>query len=52
MPRDIIVMKDVACLRKASGSWLASFDPVMSEWGNPIVVIRNNRYSNIAELTH
>ena len=22
-------------LRKASGSWQASFDPRMSEWGNP-----------------
>lgn len=22
-------------LRKVSGSWLVSFDPVMSEWGNP-----------------
>ena len=22
-------------LRKASGSWQASFDPGMSEWGNP-----------------
>ena len=23
-------------LRKASGSWQASFDPAMSEWGNPM----------------
>ena len=22
-------------LRKASGSWQTSFDPEMSEWGNP-----------------
>ncbi len=22
-------------LRKASGSWLISFDPEVSEWGNP-----------------
>jgi hypothetical protein len=22
-------------LRKASGSWQTSFDPAMSEWGNP-----------------
>ncbi len=27
--------KDVAGLRKASGSCQASFDPGMSEWGNP-----------------
>jgi len=24
-----------ASLRKAWGSWQRSFDPVMSEWGNP-----------------
>ena len=36
MPRDIKAMKDVACLRKASGRWLATFDPEMSEWGNPV----------------
>jgi len=23
-------------LRKASGSWQTSFDPKMSEWGNPL----------------
>jgi hypothetical protein len=23
-------------LRKASGSWQTSFDPEISEWGNPI----------------
>ena len=23
-------------LRKASGSWRTSFDPEMSEWGNPL----------------
>ncbi len=31
MPRDIEAMKDVACLRKASGRWLATFDPEVSE---------------------
>ena len=24
-------------LRKASGSWQTSFDPEMSEWGNPLL---------------
>ncbi len=23
-------------LRKAAGSWQTSFDPLMSEWGNPL----------------
>ena len=27
-------------LRKASGSWQISFDPEISEWGNPAPVIR------------
>ena len=35
------VMKDVAWRRYASGRYLATFDPEMSEWGNPISVIRN-----------
>ncbi len=26
-------------LRKASGSWQTSFDPEISEWGNPIYFI-------------
>jgi hypothetical protein len=25
-------------LRKASGSWQTSFDPGMSEWGNPLLL--------------
>ena len=25
-------------LRKASGSWQISFDPKISEWGNPILI--------------
>ena len=25
-------------LRKAAGSWQTSFDPQMSEWGNPLPV--------------
>ena len=42
-------MKDVACLRKASGRWLATFDPGMSEWGN--LVRRKARSSaNVAEV--
>ena|GEM_PF-6241094 len=28
--------KDVARLRKASGRCLATFDPEVSEWGNPL----------------
>ena len=44
MPWDIKATKDVACLRKASGRWLATFDPEMSEWGN--LVYRNINRSN------
>ena len=29
-------MKDVARLRKVSGRCLATFDPEISEWGNPV----------------
>ncbi|OGY66919.1 MAG: hypothetical protein A3I89_00795 [Candidatus Harrisonbacteria bacterium RIFCSPLOWO2_02_FULL_41_11] len=35
MPWHQMAMKDVAWLRKASGRCLATFDPEMSEWGNP-----------------
>jgi hypothetical protein len=35
MPRLEEAKKDVARLRKASGRCLATFDPEMSEWGNP-----------------
>jgi len=31
------VMKDAAWRRYASGRCLATFDPEMSEWGNPSV---------------
>ena len=34
-------------LRKASGSWQISFDPEMSEWGNPARVMSSHRYLNI-----
>jgi hypothetical protein len=34
-------MKDVACLRYASGSRQAGFDPGISEWGNPAGVIQS-----------
>ena len=34
-------MKDVAWRRYASGKCLATFDPKISEWGNPISVTRN-----------
>ena len=32
------VMKDVAWRRYASGRCLATFDPKMSEWGNPSAI--------------
>ena len=35
MPRLEIAMKDVAWRRYASGRCLATFDPEISEWGNP-----------------
>lgn len=35
MPRLEETKKDVARLRKASGRCLATFDPEISEWGNP-----------------
>jgi len=35
MPRHEKTMKDVAWLRKASGTRQAGCDPKMSEWGNP-----------------
>ena len=35
MPRLEIAMKDVAWRRYAPGRCLATFDPEMSEWGNP-----------------
>ena len=42
-------MKDVAILRKVSGSCYASFDPGMSEWGNPSkVILRNLMVSKVA----
>jgi len=33
-------------LRKVSGSWQTSFDPGMSEWGNPIRVMSYYLYLN------
>ena len=36
MPRLKEAMKDVAGLRYASGRCLATFDPKISEWGNPV----------------
>ena len=36
MPRLEIAMKDVAWRRYAPGRCLATFDPEMSEWGNPM----------------
>jgi len=37
MPWLEIAMKDVAWRRYASGRCLATFDPEISEWGNPAV---------------
>jgi len=31
-------------LRKASGSWQMSFDPKMSEWGNPPLGVSLTEY--------
>ncbi len=36
MPWEIEAMKDVGWLRKASGRCLPTFDPGISEWGNPM----------------
>ena len=33
-------------LRKASGSWQTSFDPRMSEWGNPAGVMSSDSRLN------
>lgn len=33
-------------LRKFSGSWQMSFDPEVSEWGNPLRVMSLRRYLN------
>ena len=30
-------MKDVVACEMLSGSWQTSFDPEMSEWGNPLL---------------
>ena len=35
MPWRLQAMKDVAACEKLRGSWQTSFDPEMSEWGNP-----------------
>jgi len=35
-------MKDVIWLRKDSGRCQITFDPDMSEWGNPPVIGRNS----------
>ena len=34
-------------LRKASGSWQTSFDPGMSEWGNPAWVTKSSMSDDI-----
>ena len=40
-----------ASLRKAPGSWQRSFDPGMSEWGNPPVRVPLAEYIGQAERT-
>jgi len=35
MPRLTTAMKDAINRRNASGRWLLTFDPEISEWGNP-----------------
>ena len=44
-------MKDAAWQRYASGRCLATFDPEISEWGNPISVIRDYRPLKWSERT-
>ena len=43
-------------LRKASGSWQISFDPEVSEWGNPPLGVSHTQYigmrSEPGELKH
>ena len=43
-------------LRKVSGSWQISFDPEMSEWGNPPARVSHTEYigmrSEPSELKH
>ena len=43
-------------LRKASGSWQISFDPEISEWGNPPVKVSHTEYIGMrgepGELKH
>ena len=43
-------------LRKASGSWQISFDPEVSEWGNPPLGVSYTEYIGIGgepgELKH
>ena len=38
-------------LRKASGSWQTSFDPKMSEWGNPPARVPAPEYIGCKERT-
>jgi hypothetical protein len=38
-------------LRKASGSWQISFDPEMSEWGNPPARVTCSEYIGAAWRT-
>ena len=43
-------------LRKASGSWQISFDPEISEWGNPPLGVSHTEYIGMrgepGELKH
>ncbi len=43
MPWLTKAMKDVEWLRKASGRCQSTFDPEISEWGNPPTLSRNQR---------
>ena len=38
-------------LRKASGSWQLSFDPEMSEWGNPPARVSQTEYIGLWRRT-
>ena len=51
MPRLRIAMKDAINRRNASGRWLVTFDPEVSEWGNPWSLLRS-AYSFMEEAAN
>ena len=51
MPWEVEARKDVGCLRKAAGRWLPTFDPQISEWGNPALLNSATAPRSGAKLT-